>query len=265
MPLQERASQTLGPGMQPLKGNSLPLYLLVRDSTRTCFGGSLQSKVTTSHWNWYIRRALPVPLPYYSVCCFNSKGMISLSSTNQGGTCSQMHWAGAPAEDLRKSSWTCMLTMLPLTRHGSPNWRKQPGGTLPLEQSISLPSKVGHIKGDTLPGWPGRIGTSEMSYQQMMACYWKDLTLSYCPASMRSTLRDYITATCQLGRSKRMPDNTCIGLDWMLISQTTLEDARNASARHTLPKSHCKLMMSPTSHGNTLWWIISIAITGCIS
>ena len=43
-------------------------------------------------------------------------------------------------------------------------------------------------------------------------------------------------ATSQPGKSKRMPDNTCIGPDWMLTLQTTYEDARNVSRRHTLPK-----------------------------
>ena len=49
-----------------------------------------------------------------------------------------------------------------------------------------------------------------------------------------------------------MQDNTCIGPDWMQISQTTCGDARNVSKRHTLPKSHCKLMMYPPNPGNVI-------------
>ena len=41
-----------------------------------------------------------------------------------------------------------------------------------------------------------------------------------CPASVRSTLRDCIMATCQQARFRTTPDSTCIGLDWMQILQT---------------------------------------------
>ena len=87
--------------------------------------------------------------------------MIQLSNTSQGGTyCSLMHWEDAPAEAPRRSSWTCVLTMLPLTRPGLPNWRKWPGRNQSLEQSISSHS--------ILPGWPGHIGTSGTSYPQII-------------------------------------------------------------------------------------------------
>ena len=101
------------------KESSLPLYSLVNSSTPMYWEGHLQWSPITSHWKWYTRRALPVPLPDCNECSSSYSDTLWPSDTDQGRKCcSQMHWAGAPHKLLGKSNWIWESITLPSARPG---------------------------------------------------------------------------------------------------------------------------------------------------
>ena len=71
LPLPARASQTMRPGTQTSKGNSLPLYSLVSGSTHMHWEGPSQWSQIINHLKWYTRRALQAPPADYRECSFS--------------------------------------------------------------------------------------------------------------------------------------------------------------------------------------------------
>ena len=126
----------------------------------------------------------------------------------------------------------------------------------PVEQCTSLYSKAGPISEDTCHVWRGDTGTSEMNYQQMMDYSLKDRGWSYQVSFTRSTCNVYTKAISLQIRYRKMPKNTCTGLESMLTLRTTLRDARNVSSSLRLPMSPSSLMTYQRARGGNLAWII---------
>ena len=89
----------------------------------------------------------------------------------------------------------------------------------------------------------------------------KGPSLSFCPASMRSTLKDYIMATCQQERSRRMPGSIYIVLDWMHWLHKKMPGVHlpfTPSQRATASPWCCH-----NSPGNAQWWTTSMWMANC--
>ena len=84
----------------------------------------------------------------------------------------------------------------------------------------------------------------------------KDRGWSYQVSFKRSICTVYTKAISLQTRYRRMPKNTCTGLESTLTLRTTLRDARNVSSGLRLPRSPSSLTIYLRVPGGNLAWII---------